>query len=104
MDPSGSGSASLSLGPLRARPSGRLLFEEECAAREAREKAVRFDSSMAGTCTGDGGASSAAAGVRGAVRFHRVKFCEPRDSAFSRGGRLLARRPSAQCRLLVALP
>ena len=46
--------------------------------------AIRITRHVAGTCTGDGGASSAAAGVRGAVRFHRVKFCEPRDSAFSR--------------------
>ena len=39
---------------------------------------------MAGTCTGGGGACSAAAGVRGAVRFHRVKFYGPRDRACSR--------------------
>ena len=52
-----------------------------------------------GTCTGGGGACSAAAGVRRAVRFHSVKFYYGHETARARGGRLLARRPSAPCRL-----
>ena len=37
-------------------------------------RAGRITRHDAGTCTGGGGACSAAAGVRRAVRFHSVKF------------------------------
>ena len=47
-------------------------------------------------CTGGGVASSAAAALRGAVRFRRGTFygrkCRCRGTARARGGRLLARR------------
>ena len=62
------------------------LVHETWAARLVPSGLMAGSPVMAGTCTGGGGACSAAAGVRGAVRFHRVKFWAARPRVLEKAG------------------